>query len=91
METRAAIRRNPEAVYRSLRDGQGGVLLHLGSGQYHGLNQTGAWLWELIDGSRTVPEIAAEFRARHDAPDGFDGIVEVFCGRLRERDLVRIG
>jgi hypothetical protein len=91
MDPHVPIRRNPEAVYRSLRDGGGGVLLHLGSGQYHGLNQTGACLWELIDGSRTVAEISAEFHSRYDAPDGFTEIVETFCRKLRERDLVRIG
>jgi hypothetical protein len=91
MDPQGAIRRNPDAVYRSLRDGRGGVLLHLGSGQYHGLNQTGACLWELIDGSRTVTEIVAEFQSRHDAPDGFTEIVEAFCRKLRERDLVQVG
>jgi Coenzyme PQQ synthesis protein D (PqqD) len=61
------LRRAPQVVYREI-EGDGGVLLHLESGQYHGVNQTGLTVWELLDGERTVAEVIAEFRARVDEP-----------------------
>lgn len=89
MESQTTIRRNPKAVYRSLRNGDGGVVLHLDSGQYHGLNGVGASLWELIDGSRTIEEIATEFRRLcEDAPNDLIDIVATFCAGLRDRDLI---
>jgi len=33
---------NPRVVYRDLAAEEGGVLLHLDSGQYHGLNALGS-------------------------------------------------
>jgi hypothetical protein len=58
-------RRAPKVVYRELDSG-GGVLLHLESGQYHGVNRTGLAIWELLDGERTVAEVIAAFRSRLD-------------------------
>ena len=60
----APIRRGEQAVFRDLGEGQGGVILHLGSGQYHGLNATGCIIWDLIDGRRTTGELAAALRER---------------------------
>ncbi len=35
------------------------MLLHLESGDYFGLNETGSEFWRLVDGRRTVKEIAS--------------------------------
>ncbi len=42
------IRKNPQVVYRTLA-GEGGVLLHLESGAYHGLYEVGTLIWGLLD------------------------------------------
>jgi hypothetical protein len=45
------------------------VLLDPESGEYYTLNEVGARIWALADGSRTVEEIAATLAAEYDAPD----------------------
>ena len=43
MDDAARIVPNPRAVYRKLADGAGGVVLHLDTAAYHGVNETGAY------------------------------------------------
>jgi hypothetical protein len=83
------IRRNPQVVYRELAGEGGGVLLHLESGAYHGLNETGLLIWGLIDGERTFDELVAELREQlEDAPDDLGDQTGRFLADLRERDLI---
>jgi len=78
---------NPRVVYRDLADG--GVLLHLGSGQYHSLNTTGSAIWKLIDGTRTSDDIATQLQALLDDPPEHLGVVVTdFLEGLRARDLI---
>lgn len=91
IELAARLDRHPRVVFRELGDGEGGVLLHLVTGQYYGLNVTGALIWSLLDGRRTLEEIVAEIRTRvKDAPAGLAEDVMGFIGHLRERALVDI-
>jgi PqqD family protein of HPr-rel-A system len=83
------IRRNPQVVYRELTGEGSGVLLHLESGAYHGLNETGSLIWELLDGGRTFDALVAELRERlADPPDDLPAETERFLADLRERDLI---
>jgi hypothetical protein len=80
-------RPTPEAVHRNLSEGA--VVLHLGTGQYHGLNPIGALIWGLLDGERTVEEIVALVRERvTGAPQKLSSDVASFIDGLRERGLV---
>jgi len=82
-----APRPNPRVVYRDLADG--GVLLHLDSGQYHSLNATGALIWKLIDGARTPPQIIDGLRAQlESSPDDLSSVVADFLDGLLTRDLI---
>lgn len=84
-----APRRSADAVFRELQPGQGGVLLHLASGGYHGVNEVGAAIWGLIDGSRDASTIASELGRRlDDPPDDLRADVETFLRSLRERALI---
>lgn len=81
--------KHPQAVYRDLANEQGGLLLHLESGQYHGLNETGSTIWKLIDGKRTVADIATALTSQ------FNGVqielakdVDRFVGELKSRGLL---
>jgi hypothetical protein len=88
MATEAVIRKNPQVVYRALA-GEGGVLLHLESGAYHGLNEVGTLIWGLLDEERTFDQLVAELREHLlDPPDDLRGEVERFVADLRERDLL---
>jgi hypothetical protein len=89
MKADGVIRRNPQVVYRELAGEGGAVLLHLESGAYHGLNETGVLIWSLIDGERTLDELVAELRERLDgAPEDLGVATERFLTDLRERDLL---
>ncbi len=85
----STIEKNPQVVARELgQDGQG-VLLHLESGSYHGVDRVGWMIWSLIDGERTVRTIATELRGRiEDAPEHVEEDVAAFLRGLRERDLI---
>ncbi len=67
IDSEAVLTKNPQVVYRALEN-EGGVLLDLESGQYHGVNSTGLAIWELLDGERTVGDVVAELRAELDEP-----------------------
>lgn len=82
-------RKNPNVAYRTLAAGEGGVVLHLDSGQYHGINDVGCAIWELIDGTRTVGEVAHALREQvDDAPPHLVSDVISFLESMRERGLL---
>jgi Coenzyme PQQ synthesis protein D (PqqD) len=88
MDNSTPIRKNPQVAFRSLV-GEGGVLLHLESGQYHGLNEIGELIWELLDEEKTFETLVADVRERLvDPPDDLSLEVERFLNDLRERDLL---
>jgi len=90
IEATSTLQKNENVAFRRLAAGEGGVLLHLESGEYHGINEVGCLIWELLDGERTVAAVAVELRdGVEDPPDDLVEVVVVFLGDLRERDLVR--
>jgi hypothetical protein len=46
--------------------GEESVILHLASGSYFGLNETGAFIWQLIQTPRTLAEICAAVAAEYN-------------------------
>ena len=65
------------------------MLLHLRSGEYHGINELGLVIWELIDGERSVAEIVEAVRAQtDDAPPHLADDVVDFLDSMRQLDLV---
>ena len=89
MEQDGVIRRNPKVVYRELVGEGSGVLLHLDSGEYHGLNETGSLIWSLIDGERDFAALVDDLREGiEDPPDDLADETERFLADLRERDLI---
>jgi Coenzyme PQQ synthesis protein D (PqqD) len=85
------IRKNPNVAYQALAEGEGGVLLSLETGEYHGVNDTGGRIWNLIDGERTVPEIVAALRRElADAPESLEAETAEFVDGLRSRRLVTV-
>ena len=85
------ISKGPRVVFRELTADEGGVLLHLDSGQYHRLNQMGCTIWGLIDGARTVTDLAEEVRrVAVDAPPNLMEDVQKFLEGLLARDLIAV-
>jgi Coenzyme PQQ synthesis protein D (PqqD) len=44
------------------------VLLHLGTGEYYNLDEVGLRVWELCDGTRSVPDLVSAICREFDAP-----------------------
>ena len=83
--------RNPQVVARDLAEGEGGVLLHLETGQYHGVNPIGLAIWEVIEDGCTVADVVERLRDRvEDPPESLESDVLGFLTRVHERDLVVI-
>src|SRR5438132_6854009 len=91
LEAETAIRRNPRVEYRSLGDGEGGVLLNLDTAAYHGLNEIGSMIWSLLD-DIIFRDLIRELRARlENLPDTFDQEIAEFLEELATRNLVLYG
>jgi coenzyme PQQ biosynthesis protein PqqD len=65
------------------------VLLRLEDGGYYALDEVGAMIWELCDGSRSVSEIVATLCEEFDAPELTvrEDVLE-FIGDLRHERLL---
>jgi hypothetical protein len=86
------IRPNPRSTFRELAEGTGGVLLHLDTAAYHGLNEIGVAIWSLIQPGITFGALVDALRSQiTDAPAALDDDVATFVDDLRQRDLVLIG
>jgi hypothetical protein len=83
------ISRKPRVAYRDLEEG--GVLLDLESGDYHGLNSTGAAVWKLLEGERSFGDVVQEFEAMlDDPPGGLREQVTLFLDGLRQAGLISV-
>jgi Coenzyme PQQ synthesis protein D (PqqD) len=84
------IRRSDRAVFRELADGTG-VLLHLDTTAYHGVNRIGVLIWSLIDEGTTLSRLTDDVRSRvMDPPPEIDDDVEEFVRDLSSRDLILV-
>ena len=85
----AVLSRNPKVTYRDLEEG--GVLLNLETGGYHGLNATGSAIWKILEHDLTYAQVLDELRAGLvDDPPVVEGEVRGFLSGMVERDLVRL-
>ena len=83
------VRRNPQVAARELSEGEGGVLLHLESGQYHGVNRIGLVIWELLEAPQSVRKVVDAVRDRvEEPPPQLESDVIAFLTSVHERDLV---
>jgi hypothetical protein len=91
LEPSTVLRRNSRVEYRSLGEEGGGVLLHLDTAAYHGLNGVGALAWSLLDGI-TFGKLLEELRTRLEGvPPTFEEEIAEFLNELSERDLIYYG
>jgi len=90
LQSDTPIARHPSVVYRDLAEG--GVLLHLDSGQYHGVNATGLAIWSLLEKPSTLDQLRAGLEAEvEEAPPQLEQEVRDFLEALQARDLVVVG
>ena len=80
---------NPRVAYRDLEEG--GVLLNLETGAYHGVNPTGCAIWKLLEGEPMLRDLLERLRASlEDPPPNLHEEVLQFLQGLRDRDLVKV-
>ena len=85
----AKVSRNPQVTARALAEGEGGVLLHLESGGYHGVNPVGLLIWELLEEERTVADLVGAVRERVEGPaPQLENDVLEFLNGVEERGLL---
>ncbi|MGH3118100.1 MAG: PqqD family protein [Gaiellales bacterium] len=76
-------------MYRKLSAGSGGVVLHLETAAYHGLNEVGALTWSLLEEETTMASLMQRLRGHFDnAPDEFEDDIAGFVESLAARGLV---
>jgi hypothetical protein len=89
IEATTVLRRNPRVEYRSMGEGEGGVLLHLDTAAYHGLNEVGALIWRLLEEPTAFDTLLQELRDRlQQVPPQFEEEIGQFVDELAERGLV---
>lgn len=86
------VRQGERVIYRKLGDGDGGVLLHLDTAAYHGVNEFGAFVWDRIGpAGRTFDQLLEVLDAEvENAPSGWQGEVAAFLRDLERRDLLSL-
>ena len=83
---------HPRVVFRPLDGQSGGVVLHLGSAAYHGVNAIGALILSEIEDGPTFGTLVERVRGElADAPPELESDVAEFLTALAARDLVLIG
>ena len=81
-------RQNPRVEYRDLAE-EGGVLLHLDTASYHGINPVGAYVWKLCDNGATFPEIITSLRLElADTPASLESDIAEFLDDMTARELL---
>jgi Coenzyme PQQ synthesis protein D (PqqD) len=91
IEGSALIARNPRVAFHPLTEGQGGVLLHLDTAAYHGLNDVGFHIWELLGEELRFDQLVSLVKTRFaDAPSDVDAEIGAYVQDLRARDLLRL-
>ncbi len=85
------VRRSPRAAFHQLDDGEGGVLLHVDSGAYHGLNRVGTLIWEMLEQPLPLRTLLDGLRTRfEDPPPAMADEVSTFLRDLNTRDLIEL-
>lgn len=85
------IRRNPKVVFRRMSGQEGAVLLRLDTAAYHGLNATGALIWERVSDGITLEELVREAGAEfEDAPEDLANEIAAFVDDLLGRGLLEV-
>lgn len=89
VEDGTIVKRSPRVEFRSLGEGEGGVLLHLDTAAYHGVNEVGSLVWSLLDQEPTFSGLLAGLRDRlEELPPTFEAEISEFLDELAQRDLI---
>lgn len=89
-DTSMLIRPHPSIVFTRLDETEG-VLLHLDTKRYYSLNETGAHLWELLEGGRCASDLVQNLLDVYDiTSDEASHAVQDFVDTLQGNGLLEI-
>ncbi len=89
IDKESKVRRGDQVVARELTPGEGGVLLHLESAQYFGLNQIGLLIWNALEEEKTAGELVDHVRSQvEDPPAQLESDVLSFLAGAQDRGIV---
>ena len=84
------IRRSDRAIFRNVEDGSG-LVLHLDTADYFGLNQVGSAVWNLLGEGIRWPALIEGMQAEFaDPPASLEQDVADFLQQLHERRLIEL-
>jgi Coenzyme PQQ synthesis protein D (PqqD) len=84
------VRRSDRAIFREVDDGTG-LVLHLDTADYFGLNAVGRLVWEQIGDGTEWHSLLDQVRARIEvAPESLEDDVTEFVRQLHERGLIEL-
>lgn len=87
MDNKAIPQQNPETAARLIDEAM--FVLHAETSELHALNEIGARIWELVDGKRSVADIAAVIETEYDVDQAqAEADVGEFLDELVEKGLV---
>lgn len=83
-------RRNPRVEFRELGEEGGAVLLHLETGAYHGTNEVGALVWDMLgEGGMAFGALVDRLRSElEETPEDLESEISEFLDELAGRHLV---
>ena len=82
------IQTNPSVVCTQLQNGDS-VLLHLETQMYYSLNPTGVFIWDHLNGKRTVEDISEALEQKYDISiQDANNSVSTLINELAEEKLV---
>ena len=91
IEPGTTIHHNPRVVFRQLAGEEGGVLLHLDTANYHGVNNVGAAIWELSEDGPSFESLVGRLQLElQDPPAELSTDVEGFVTELADRGLLQL-
>jgi hypothetical protein len=91
IQPESTVQHDPRVVFRRLAGEEGGLLLHLDTANYHGVNGIGAAIWELTEDGPSYGTLLTRLREQlEDPPADLPADVEAFLTDLAERGLLDI-
>ncbi len=66
MDADTRVKHSPNATFQIVADEA--ILIHLNTGVYYSLNDVGTSFWNLMDGQRTIAELAESIAVEYTAP-----------------------
>jgi hypothetical protein len=86
----ALIKRSERAIFRAVDDGSG-LVLHLDTADYFGLNQVGGVIWDLLGDGTSWEALIGDMKTRfEDPPPSLEQDTAAFLQELHSRDLVEL-